>query len=206
MILLAAVSFLFYKQFSGQKAEIVNTETSSDSAKTSPPVQPPVVLADLPKGIPIVFVNADTIFAHYEFAKKAKATGEGKVANYQKAYQTKVDAFQKEYNDYMEKAGAGAYTKEQGTAIEEGLQKKKEEIVIMQQNQERVMGELDNSNVEVQKKIYTFLSKFNKEHGYYCALAYTRAGGGIWGIKDSLDITSQVIAGLNAEYKSEKVK
>lgn len=204
-VLIAAVGFLFYKQYSGENASS-SSAASADSVSTAPVVLPVAALSSLPKGMPIVFVNADTIFAHYDFAKKAKATGEGRVLSYQKTYQEKVEAFQKEYKDYMDKAGAGGYTKEQGLAIEAGLQKKKDDILMMEQNQERVMSELDNSNVEVQKNIYDFLSRFNKEHGYYCTFAYTHEGGGVLGVNDSLDVTSQVLSGLNAEYNSKKFK
>lgn len=205
-ILIVAVAFLFYKTFSGGKPE--NTEAENKNDSLSSPIVPlsSSAMAALPKGVPFAFINADTVFARYEYAKKAKASGEGRVANYQKTYQQKVEAFQKEYSDYMEKAGAGGYTKEQGLAIESGLQKKKDEIMVMEQNQEKVMSELDNSTIQVQKKIYDYLTKFNKEHGYYCALAYTLTGGGVLGINDSLDVTSQVLAGLNAEYNATKGK
>ena len=203
-LLFVAVAFLFYKTFSsGKKPEASSSAENKDSLA---PVTVPLsahALASLPKGVPFAFVNADTVFASYVFAQKAKSAGEGRIAGYQKSYQAKVAAFQKEYSDYMEKAGAGQYTKEQGLAIEAGLQKKKDEIVDMEKNQDRVMGDLDNSNLEVQKKIYNFLAKFNKENGYYCTLAYTLTGGGVLGINDSLDVTSRVVAGLNAEYAKE---
>ena len=204
-MLLVAVAFLFYKLFSDGKSEKSETE-NNDSIPAAVVQLSAKTLAAIPGGVPFTFVNADTVFTHYDFAKKAKAAGEGKVASYQKSYQAKVEAFQKEYTDYMEKAGAGQYTKEQGLAIEAGLQKKKDDILTMEQNQERVMSELDNSNIEVQKKIYDYLARFNKEHGYYCTLAYTLTGGGVLGINDSLDVTSQVIAGLNAEYNAAKGK
>lgn len=203
IVLLVAVGFLYYKDFSGNTAGSAET-TNGDSASVA--TAPPVVLSALPKDVPVVFINADTIFAKYELAKKAKIEAEGKAANFQKAYQAKVAAFQKEYSDYMEKAGAGAYTKEQGLAIEEGLQKKKDDIMMMEQNQDKIMGEMDNSNLQVQKNIYDYLTTFNKQHGYYCVLAYTKAGGGVLGINDSLDVTGQVLAGLNAEYNSNKGK
>lgn len=205
-ILIVAVAFLFYKTYSGGKTGAAAEENNGDTI-TSPVIPLSAqTLAALPKGVPFAFVNADTVFAHYEFAKKARVAGEGRVANYQKSYQQKVEAFQKEYNDYMEKAGAGGYTKEQGLAIEAGLQKKKEEIMAMEQNQDKVMSELDNSTIEVQKKVYDYLSKFNKEHGYYCTLAYTLTGGGVLGINDSLDVTRQVLEGLNSEYSATKGK
>lgn len=203
VVLLLSVGFLYYKQFSGSKNEIDPAEGTSDSLGT---VAPAVILSELPKNVPVVFINADTLFAKYELAKKEKIAGEVKMANYQKSYQAKVDAFQKEYSDYMEKAGGGNYTKEQGLAIEEGLKKKKDEIMMMEQNQDKVMGELENSNVHVQQKIYDYLTRFNKEHGYYCVLAYTKTGGGVLGINDSLDVTTQVLSGLNTEYNAEKRK
>ena len=203
--LIIAVAFLFYKTYSGEKSG------EPDKAKHDSIAAPVIplsakTLAALPKNVSFAFINADTIYAHYEFAKKAKAAGEGRVASYQKNYQQKAEAFQNEYKDYVDKAGKGAYTKEQGEQIEAGLAKKRDEIMMMEQNQDRVMGELDNSTAEVQKKIYDYLARFNREHGYYCALAYTLNGGGVLGINDSLDITSQVLAGLNAEYSSTKRK
>lgn len=204
IVLLLAVGFLYYKDFSGKKNEDSSVTTGSDSVTAA--VAPAMPLSALPKGVPVVFIDADSIFAQYDFAKKAKAVGEGKVEQYKRSYQARVDAFQKEYSDYMEKAGAGQYTKEQGLAIEEGLKKKKEEIMIMEQNQDKVLGELDDSNTEVQKKIYDYLTRFNKEHGYYCALAFTRDGGGVLGVNDSLNVTGQVVAAMNAEYKAAKGK
>jgi outer membrane protein len=203
IILLVAVGFLYYKVFSGNKNMAATVSEGNDSIKI---VTPAVVLSELPKNRSIVFVNADSIFTKYELAKKAKALSEGKAASYQKAYQSKVEAFQKEYSDYMEKAGAGTYTKEQGLAIEEGLKKKKEDIMIMEENQSKVMSEMEASNTDVQKKIYDFLTRFNKEHGYHCVLAYTKTGGGVLGVSDSLDVTPQVLMGLNAEYNAIKGK
>lgn len=204
IVLLLAVGFLYYKQFSGTPAETaVVAENDQDSSVT---VEAPAVLSELPKDVPVVFINADSIFAKYELAKVAKAQIEGKVATYRRSYEAKVESFQKEYQDYMDKAGAGAYTKEQGMAIEQGLQKKRDDIMAMEQNQEKVMSDMENSNTEVQQKVYDFLTRFNKQNGYYCVMAYTKTGGSILGVNDSLDVTSQVLAGLNAEYKSKSSK
>ena len=203
-VLLLAVGFLYYKDFAGGKKESADAALPKDSVVDSVVPLSAQMISALPKGVPFAFVNADTIFRHYEFAKKAKSAGEGRVAAYQKSYQQKAEAFQKEYQDYVDKAGKGMYTKEQGEQIEAGLQKKRDDIMAMEQNQDKVMSELDNSTLEVQKKVYDFLSRFNKENHYYCTLAYTLTGGGVLGISDSLDVTSRVIAGLNAEYKAGK--
>ncbi|MBI4944906.1 MAG: OmpH family outer membrane protein [Bacteroidetes bacterium] len=205
IVLLIAVGFLYYKQFSGGKNFSSATVSAPDSSGTSSPVIVPVINS-APKDVRIVFVNADSIFEKYTYARKTKAAGEGRVENYKRNYQDKVAAFQKEYTDYTEKAGAGGYTKEQGLAIEAGLQKKRDEIVAMEQNQSNVLEDVEKINADVQKRIYDYLSRFNKEHGYYCVFAYTKSGGGVLGVDDSMDVTAQVIAGLNNEYNSGKGK
>ena len=206
-VLILAVGFLFYKQFSGSGPKEEATGETKDSIVA--PVVVPLsanTVASLPKNVSFAFINADTVFVHYEFAKKAKAAGEGRVANYQKSYQQQAEAFQKEYTEYVEKAGKGAYTREQGEQIEAGLQKKKDDIMAMEQNQDKIMRELDNSTIEVQTKVYDYLKRFNKEHGYYCTLAFTLTGGGVLGVTEELDVTKQVLEGLNAEYKANKGK
>lgn len=204
--LIIAVGFLYYKQFSENSAVDAGTpeQTDSSSAVLIPAL--PSASASLPKNINIVFVNADSVFEHYEYAKSAKASGENRVAGYEKNYRLKMEAFQKEYNDYMEKAGAGQYTKEQGLAIEAALMKKRDELMAMEQNQDKVLGEVDKTNLDVQKKVYDYLERFNKENGYHCVLAYTRSGGGVLGINESLDVTNKILEGLNSEYKATKTK
>ena len=207
-VLILAVGFLYYKDFSAKKTNTESAETaSSDSAqKTILSVQPIANITSLPKGIPVVFLNSDSIFANYEFAKKAKSAGEGKISSLQKNYQDKAASLQKDYNDYMDKAGKGGYTKEEALSIEGALMKRRDELVAMEQSQDKVLNSMDDSNLDVLKKIYNYMSRFNKEHGYYCALAYTRTGGVVIGINDSLDVTKIVIDGLNAEYKAGKGK
>ena len=200
--LLLAIGFLYYKDFSGSKNETAISAVNKDSTVATP--APIIAMTDLPKNMPFVFINADSIYAKYDYAKKTKAILESKVAAYQRSYQAKTEAFQKEYQEYMQKAQAGAYTKEQGQVIEEGLQNKRDEIMAMEQNQDKVTSEMDNSNADVQKSVYDFLARFNKEHGYNCVMAYTRSGGGVLGVNDSLDVTPQVLAGLNAEYKAKR--
>lgn len=204
IFLFAAVAGLYYLHFYGSKTQISQTETATVS-DTGAPTPPSVPISSIPKNTPIVFINADSVFAHYEYAQKARNASDAKAAGLEKTYQDKVMAFQKEYQEYMEKAGAGMYTKEQGLVIEEGLRKKQIEILEMEKKQGKFLEDVDKTNADVQKKIYDYLERFNKQHGYYCTLAFTKTGGGALGVNDSLDVTALVIQGLNEEYKAEKI-
>lgn len=203
--LILAVGFLYYKQFSSGKTDSASSETTH-TTKAAAYIPLPSASSLLPQNTNVVFVNADSVFTHYEYAKSAKVAGESRVAGYEKNYRQKMESFQKEYNDYMEKAGAGQYTKEQGLAIETALMKKRDDLMTLEQNQEKVLGEVDKTNLDVQKKVYDYLERFNKENGYNCVLAYTRSGGGVLGINESLDVTNKVLKGLNAEHLANKGK
>jgi len=204
IFLLVAVAGLYYLHFSKNAAKTPQNKTDEVADTSSADVfVSQVSLSEIPKNAPIVFINADTIFAHYEYAKKAKSSSDVKAAGLEKTYQDKVLAFQKEYQDYMDKAGAGMYTKEQGLAIEEGLRKKQIEIMEMEKKQGKFLEDVDKTNADVQKKIYDFLERFNKQNGYYCTLAFTKSGGGALGVNDSLDVTGIVLKGLNDEYRAE---
>lgn len=205
-VLIAAVAFLFYKVYGGNN----NAASEESVTETTDSAAAPMVnlsaktLSDLPKDVAFAFINADTVFAKYEFALKTKSAGESRVENYKRNYQQKADAFQREYAEYVERAGKGEYSREQGEAIETGLAKKRDDLMAMEMNQQAVLDELDNATTAVNQKINEFLTRFNKEHGYHCILAYTLTGGGVLGINDSLDVTYQVIDGLNQEYKASK--
>lgn len=205
-LLFIAVGFLYYRNFSETKEEGDNNKQKHDSTAIIPPVVPVANIASLPKGAPIVFINSDSLFEKYEYAQKARASGEGKIEYARKNYQAKFEALQRDYADYIEKAKKGTYSQEEGLRIEAELKNRYDELIMMEQNQDKILDALDNANMDVMKKIYDFMARFNKKHGYVCALAYTHTGGGVLGINDSLDVTRQVIEGLNAEYNATNRK
>lgn len=205
-LLLLAVAFLYYQQFSGDQINEDRSPTADSSVASVSPVMPMSEIASLPKGASVVFINSDSLFEHYEYAKKAKVSGEGRVEAARKSLQAKEAALQKDYEDYMEKAQKGMYSQEEVFKIEADLKRRYEEIMKLAEGQDKILDQLDESKQDALKKIYDYISRFNKQHGYVCALAYTRSGGVVVGVSDSLDVTRQVIEGLNAEYKATQSK
>jgi outer membrane protein len=201
-LLLLSVAFLYYKQFSGTQINEKSNSTTDSSVVSDSFTMPVPNITSLPKGTAVVFFNSDSIFEHYEYAKKMKVHGESKIENARKALQAKETALQNDYADYMEKAQKGMYTREEGLKIEEDLKRRYEEIIKLTEGHDKMLEQIEASNQEVLKKIYDYVSRFNKKHGYVCALAYSRSGGVVVGVNDSLDVTRQIVEGLNAEYKA----
>jgi outer membrane protein len=80
--------------------------------------------------------------------------------------------------------------------LEDRLKNRKQELD--QQYQDFVM----RKNLGVKKKIEDFLTEYNKSKGYSYIVAYEQ---GLFYFKDTVyNITSEVIRGLNEEYKSKK--
>ncbi len=58
-------------------------------------------------------------------------------------------------------------------------------------------------NDEVQQLITDYLEKYNKDHNYTFVLA-KGTGAGVLLANDALDITSEILEGLNKEYEEKK--
>ena len=60
-------------------------------------------------------------------------------------------------------------------------------------------------NQELYSKVTTFLKKFGQERGLQVVLKFDPSSDLLYG-GDSLDITREVIEGLNIDYKAETAK
>ena len=58
-------------------------------------------------------------------------------------------------------------------------------------------------NESLYSKLSSYLKEYNKGKNYTFILGYQK-GGGILFANDSLDITAQVLSGLNKQYEAEK--
>ena len=80
---------------------------------------------------------------------------------------------------------------------EERLGRKQEEAVnFRKQLLEKLSDEEESYQDSLHNKLISFLKEYNKTHNYKFILGYQK-GSGILLADDSLDITSQVIEGIN---------
>jgi len=149
----------------------------------------------------IVFVNQDSLLTKYEYYKDLKTKFEGKTKNAQSDMQAKGQAFQREVAQYQQTAGT--LSADQRKSTEERLARKQQELQTYQQN---AGGALQNEQAVETEKLYDkvagYLKVYAKEKGYKMVLSYTK-GSTILFADESLDITSEVIKGLNAEYSKK---
>lgn len=147
----------------------------------------------------IVFVNQDSLLSKYEYYKDLKTKFENKTKNAEADLQSKQQAYQREVTQYQQTAGT--LSADQRKATEERLGRKGQELQTYQQN---AGGALQNEQAVETEKLYDKVAGYLKVHakdkGYKMVLTFSKGNSAILFADDNLDITSEVIKGLNAEY------
>ncbi|NGM73361.1 OmpH family outer membrane protein [Sphingobacterium sp. SGL-16] len=151
----------------------------------------------------IVYVNADTLSAQYEYFKDAKAKLEGKAKKAQENLQSKGQAFQRELAEAEQKAATMSASERQAT--EERLARKQQELAQLNQNASASLAQDEQSEMTaVYNSITEYLTKHAKDNGYQYVLTYSKTNPAVIYADEKLDITKEVVAALNKEYKAKK--
>lgn len=170
-------------------------------AQTAPAAVPAKTDAASPVNA-IVFVNSDTLLNNYDYYKAIKAKLQDLGQKAQAEIAAKGQAFQKEVAAYQK--SASSLTPVQKAATEKRLAKKQQDLEALNQNTSRQLQEQGaDENSKLYDRIANFLKTYTKTKGYKIVLTYSKANPSMLYGDDSLDITKEVLIGLNDEYKKE---
>jgi len=151
----------------------------------------------------IVYVNSDTLLEKYEYFKDVRVKMEEKAKKAQADLQSRSTAFQREVADYQQKAPTMSAADRQST--EERLARKQDELARHNQNASASFAQEEASeNEKLYSRITEYLKKHAKQNGYKLVLTYSTSNPAVLYADESLEITDEVLAALNAEYASEK--
>jgi len=172
-------------------------QPSAEPGKTTLSVSAPAI----PVSSNIVYVNSDSLLEGYTFYKAKKAEFESKEAQIKNHLQAESERLQKDAADYQDRAA---------TMTDGERAKKEEELMMRQQSlmkkKDDLLGAFDEEqskfNEDLFAKLSAYLKSYNKEKNYTFILGYQK-GGGILYANDSLDITREVLEGLNKDYEAK---
>ena len=203
VVLLIAVAILYYLHFACKNS----CETYTNTADSTKIVVPPVMSPKEIKASKIVYINSDILNDKYDFVKDLVAVAQTKQQRLESVYQKKGQEFQQKYTELQQKAGQGLLSENQTKEAEDALQKDKLEIDKLEAQLQSLADEFQKSNEEVRKTVVDYVKEYNKTGQYNYILTYTTGPGGIVLLaNDSLDITNEIVEGLNAQYKAKKKK
>ncbi len=154
----------------------------------------------------IVYVQLDRILQEYDMANDKRSVVETKVQNIQAEVNRRGKKLEKDINDFQDKMQKGLMTRSVAEVQQQKLQKAQDDFnIYAQQKQNEINEEQIVMMNQLADAIKTWLDKYNETMGY--AMILTNQGGAPVITGDAtLDITDEVIAGLNEEYVATKAK
>lgn len=189
LILLAAVVVLFVLYFSGENAS--RDQQDVTAANTT-----------LPENINIVYINEDSLLENYGYFKELAATLEDKRKSIETDYSSRAQGLQTEISNFQR--NAGNMTISQARAVEEDLMRKQQNLL---KYQETLSQDMMKEEAEVNRKLYQkvsdFVSEYAKKNGYTVVLNYKPGSVLLYG-HQGMDVTSEVVEGLNKAYEESK--
>ncbi len=152
-------------------------------------------------GMNVAFIYGDTVNNRYQFLLDAEAELESERKRIDRRLQNKLSEAEKRAAELQRQAPTMTQTQMQEAQLE--LQNLDLE---MQQYQERLASDFRKREVELQKeyveKVNSFLEDYNSDGTYDMVLNFQQGGNLLW-IKDSYNITDEVIEGLNVAYEKQ---
>lgn len=154
------------------------------------------------EGLTIAYVNSDSLLRNYEFFKEMEKKMEERQQKLNREYQNRAQGLQNEIENFQRTANN--MTMSQARAIEEDLRRKQQNLMVYQESlAQELMQEENKINTELYDKVSDYLQDYGKNKGLQLVLTYQK-GSGVLYANDSMNITQDVIKGLNDAYVREK--
>lgn len=154
----------------------------------------------------IAYVELDSVIAHFDMATDKTSELEEKQKNSEAELTAKSQAFDRDVRDYQTKASKGLITRATAAEMEQSLQQQQQNLLALR---DQMAYNLNEESVVAQRQILeyinSYLAEYNKTRNYQYILAKQFPGPVLYS-DTSLDITQEVITGLNSKYASEKTK
>mgnify|MGYP003642045729 FL=1 len=148
----------------------------------------------------VAYIVTDSVINNFDYFKERSAEIAEKGNKYQSELTNRAQGFEKEVASFQN--SNANMTMNQARAKQEELMTKEKNLMTFREN---IMAELSADETklynEVYDKIQVYLNDYAASNDLEMILSYTR-GGGVWYANKSLDITDDVIAGINDDYKN----
>lgn len=185
VVLGIAVVVLYYLHFSSGRA----SSPSSGAALTNQTIS---------------YINADTVLKYYDYSKVGREKLEARSKQLDQDLNARASSLQGEFESYQR--NINSMTIGQARAVEEDLTKKRNNLQLYQEGlNQQMMMEQERMNKDLYDKVTSYLRRYGKENGIQVVFKFNLASDVLYA-SDSLDISSEVIKGLNEEYRVEKQK
>ncbi len=162
------------------------------------------VLCDSTPSLKIAYVDIDTLLTSYKLWIQLNEEMIRKEENVRATLNEKAKSLQSDFEEFERKLNNNAFaTRERAESEQNRILKKRQDLEDLQ---ERLSNELaienNKNNVIFRDSINAYIKAYNKVKGYNVILS--RIGDNILYIDTDMNITHEIIEGLNARYDASK--
>lgn len=156
-----------------------------------------------PSSLKIAFIEVDSVMTQYNFCKDYSKILEKRGNNIQSALASQEKNLEAAIKNFQNKAQNNGFSSQSEYESQQAaIQRQQEQYVATRDRlASELQSETDKFNAALHDSIDHFIAKYNKDKKY--SLILTKQGDNILYGDKSLDITNEVVAGLNKAYKSK---
>ncbi len=152
----------------------------------------------------IAYIRMDSLVVAYDRFKDLSAQFETKATTIQTDLETRARRLQNEMADFEEKATKGLETRARLAELQVQIQTRGEQFETDRANRMNELAEEEQVMTnQVFHAITQYIAKFNADLKYKMILT-SSAGSPVLHADPAMDITAEVLRGLNEEYAAEK--
>lgn len=150
----------------------------------------------------IAFVNMDTVYSQYTLAKELQAESQKLQQDLQRWSTSQQQSLQNSMNTLQQKVQAGQMTEAAAQSEYESIMRRSQRLDAEAQQRAQATDALLAGNIKrLHDSIHNYLVDFNAEHKYDAIFSNDLTSNVLLN-NPALDVTDEVVKGLNARYKS----
>ena len=170
---------------------------NSNTNKQNPEAAAPVVAEG---GLKVAYIDTDTLLAKYQYAIDLEKQLSEYTEQQRRYGQQQVEAFQKDYNNYLQNGSTLTLTQQQAKEAE--LKQRAEKMQTLEQELMAKIAEKQTAETaKIMNAIYAFVREYNAANQQFDMILTKQA---TLYINPAMDITNEIVDGLNEEYKNLK--
>lgn len=155
----------------------------------------------------IVYLRIDTLMMQYDFCSDLRSELEAKASNIQDDLQKKGRKLESDIKSFENQYNKGLLTRSAAEQQQAALQQRQQDL---QQQAAAKQYELQEEEMVMNNRILdaikTYLEKYNESHNFAAILTTSEATNIVIVGNQGLDITQEIVEGLNAEYAKTRNK
>ncbi len=155
----------------------------------------------------IVYVNLDTLVNQFDMYNDLRSELQGKLSAIENDLNKQSRALENDIKSFQEKLQKGLLTRSQAESMNNDLAKRDQELQQLYQQKQMEMAEEENVMYNrVINAISTYIENYNKDKQYSLILTTTAATNSVITGDSGLNITQEIVSGINKEYIKNRNK